>query len=181
MYREPLIGYLPDVIQRILDYQKLTDAEQPEIDTLWTSAEHALQDQFIADATENGISRWEKLLRIVPKATESLQNRRFTILARINEQLPYTLAALDHQLRLLCGEGNFTIRLVHREYRLFVQVGLAAKSNYEDVRIMLLQVVPANMVVELSLKYNQHSLLHTYTHGQLGTWTHETIRNEVLD
>ena len=180
MPERELIRYLPVVVGGIQEYQKITAAQQMEINTLWTNARAVRDDQFIHDATVNGISRWESILNIIPKATETLDDRKFTILTKINSQLPYTMTTLKNHLENLCGKGNYALRLEHRAYALYVQVGLAAKSNYDDVMEMLKEILPANLVINLSLKYNQHSLLRQFNHVQLAAWTHYHIRNEVL-
>ena len=45
---------------------------------------------------------------------------------------------------------------------------------------MLKETVPANMVLDLSLLYNQHKTLKQFTHRQLSAFTGKQIRNEVL-
>lgn len=178
MYDRNLIDYLPNAERDIKEFDAiLTKAEQPEIAISWGAIDNALKDQFVEDATENGVSRWEKILNIFPKATETLDSRKFTILTRINEQLPFTITTLKEQLKTLCGEDGYEVTM--DDAGVHVGVALTAKSNYNDVNALLKRVVPANMVVDLSLKYNQHSMYETYTHGALQTFTHAQIRNGV--
>lgn len=180
MYDRNLIDYLPHVIREVREYKTILGTEHPEMVNIWQAVEDALNDQFITDATANGVSRWEKILGIVPKATESLSSRKFTILTRVNEQLPFTIRTLNEQLKSLCGKDGYSIRLEHEEYTLHVQVNLVAKSNYNDVGNLLKRIVPANMVIELSLKFNQHETLAQYTHSYLKQFTQYQLRNEVI-
>lgn len=181
MYERNLIEYLPEFLRDVKEYQAiLTTAEQPEMIKLWEAEENALKDQFIVDATESGISRWEKILGITPKATDSLDVRRFSILTRINEQIPFTLTTLKEQLRSLCGEDGYDVNLDAKNYTLSVRVALTAESNFDEVELFLKRVVPANLVVDLSLKYSQHSKYTSNTHEGLATFTHEQLRNEVM-
>ena len=181
MYDRKLLEYLPPVLRGVREYGAiLEDAQQPEMVSAWGGLENVLKDQFIVTATENGVKRWEQILGIVPKGTESLDARKFTILARMNEQLPFTYAMLEEQLRSLCGVDNYTLTIQHGDYGVYVQVGLKAKSNYDDVAGLLRRVVPANMVLYLSLKYNQQQTLAKFTHRELGSHTHNQLRNEVL-
>jgi hypothetical protein len=180
MYDRNLIDYLPPFERNVKEFDAiLTQAEQPEMVLLWDAYNDILNDQFIMDATENGVSRWEKILGIVPKATETLESRKFTILTRTSEQPPFTLTALEKQLETLCGAGNYEVTRDVSAKILYVRVALAAKSNFNDVGVLLERIVPANMLIDLSLKYNQHERMTSYTHEALQSMTHEDIRNEV--
>lgn len=181
MYERKLIEYLPHVLRDVREYKVvLITAEQPEMITSWQAVDDALNDQFIEDATENGVSRWEKILGITPKATATLALRKFTILTRINEQLPFTITTLNEKLKILCGENGYSISLNNSAYILQVRVELTAKSNFNDVKALLKRIIPANLVIDLSLKYNQHQTLAQYTHGYLKQFTQYELRNEVM-
>jgi hypothetical protein len=181
MYDRNLIEYLPEFLRSVKEYEAiLTLAEQPEMVELWKAEENALNDQFVVDSTEYGVSRWEKILGIVPKATDSLDVRKFSILTRINEQLPFTITTLKEQLKSLCGEDGYEVNLDASKFILSVKVALTAKSNFDDVNSLLKRVVPANLVVDLSLKYNKNNVLKAYTHGQLESYTHNQLRNEAV-
>ncbi len=175
-----LMDYLPRFLQEIREFQAITGTEQPEFANLWEDLDDVLGDQFIGTATENGLSRWETMLGIKPMASDSLEDRKFRVLTRVNEQLPYTITGLKRQLETLCGIGNYEAVLNSGAYTLSVKVGLAAKKNYDDVDAMVNRMVPANLIVDISLKYNQHLTLGDYTHQQLAAYTHYGIRNEVL-
>ena len=181
MYDRHLIDYIPPFLRGVREYKAiLEDAEQPEMVLIWDAAKNALNDQFIVDATENGISRWEKILGIIPKATLTLDERKFTILTKINEQLPFTITTLNERLTSLCGKDGYSLTLDNTNYTLDVKVALTAKNNFEDVSSLLQRIVPANLVVTLSLRYNQYETMAKLTHGQLQRYTHYGLRNEVL-
>jgi hypothetical protein len=175
-----LIDYLPQVLQTIREFKALINAEQPEASDLWAAFEDVMDDQFIREATENGISRWEKVLSIVPQATRTLDERRFLILAKINEQAPYSFNALKARLDSLCGADGYEVTVSNQTYTLTVKVALTAKNSFGDVSELLQRVVPANMVIDISLKYNQHQTLAAFTNVQLSNYTHYQLRNEVI-
>ena len=179
-----LIEYIPHIIRDVDEYKALlNDGEQPQITSLWGALENALNDQFIVDATENGVKRWEKILGIFPKGTATLDERKFTILARINEELPFTMNMLKSKLETLCGaEGEgYTLSLNANQYRLIVKIALISVSKYQDVQELLNRIVPANMIIDLSIIYNRHSVLAAYKHSELAAYTHYQLRNEVLE
>ena len=59
-------------------------------------------------------------------------------------------------------------------------MAVAVKQNYDDVAALLERVAPANLVVDLSLLYNQYQYLAGFSHGILAGYTHEQLRNEVI-
>lgn len=181
MYNRNLIDYLPENLRTIKEYEAiLTLAMQPEMVALWEAVDNMLNDQFIDDATENGVSRREKIMKIVPKSNETLDARKFTIHTKNNQQPPFSIRVLEKQLEALCGEDGYEVTRDVANKILTVRVALTAESNFADVADLLERVVPADMVIDLSLKYNQHYKFATFTHEQLQNFTHEQLRNEVF-
>ena len=183
MYERNLIEYLPENLREVKEnHAILTMAEQPEMVNLWDAMDDVLNDQFILDATENGVSRYEAIMKIAPKANQTLDDRKFAVLTKNNEQPPYTFAALKKKLELLCGEDGYSVTRDVKNKVLTVRVALTSKNNYGDVETLLERIVPANMVIDLSLMYNQHKMYEKYTHEQLhNNFTHEQLRNEVFE
>lgn len=175
-----LLDYFPQILKEFREVQAIAGTEQPEAEQMWDALQAVLNDQFVLDATENGVRRWEGILKIIPKATASLYDRRFLILARLSEELPYSLRMLMRQMESLCGKTGYTIQRKNKEYTLVVRIALTARSNYDDVNNMLQRMIPANMIIDLSLLYNQHKTLGSFTHRQLSAYTHNQLRNEVL-
>lgn len=175
-----LISYLPPFMREYSQLQAVFAAEQAEVEALWNACETALNDQFVGDATANGVGRWEKILKITAKPSDSLADRKFRILVKLNEQLPYTFTTLKKSLTDICGRDGYTMALDAAGYSLTVKVNLANKNNFEDVSELLGKVVPANIILRLELLYNQHSELGKFTHARLHGRTHYQLRNEVL-
>lgn len=174
-----LIDYLPPFMRDFHEMKHIMATEQHEIDALWEASKKVLSDQFVSTATEDGISRHERILGIVPKGTRTLDDRRFAVLTRMNEQLPYTLPSLKHKLENLCGKDGYSVECDVKNFILKVRIALTARNNYDAVCEMLKKVVPANMVIDVSLMYNQHKKFVSYTHEQLKAFTHYQLRNEV--
>ena len=143
-----LVDYLPTVVRGYEEFQAIVAAQQPELERAWEQADRLLDDQFLSTAGEVGLSRWEKILGITPKGTESLDDRRFRVQARLNERLPYTLLRLREILDTLCGVGGSTAMV--QDYTLTVRVALTAKGNYTDVASLLERVAPENLVIDFS-------------------------------
>ena len=178
--RKKLQDYLPPILLKTYEFPLLCDTEQPEIDRLRDAADAVLDAQFISTAGETAIARYEKIFGITPMDTDTLAERRFKVLAKINAQLPFSVRRLRQQLETLCGADGYKLELSGGKYTLTVKVALTAKRNQQAVEELLADIVPANMVCTTSLLYNQHADLARFTHAQLALLTHFEIREEVL-
>jgi hypothetical protein len=174
-----LIDYLPPFIADYREIKAIMEAEQITAEKVWTDAENTLADQFVQTATENGVKRYEKILSIVPKGTYTLDERRFQILARMNEQLPYTLNQLNEMLTALCGEDGYYLTLDTNAYELRVKLALYNEHNVQAVEELLYKVVPANIINKIML-FNTHLTISDFTHEQLSTHTYKGVREDVL-
>lgn len=172
--------YYPAIMKEVREFQHISVAENPELNLVWEELQNVLDDQFIRDATLNGVARREKPLKIIPKTSDTLDVRKFRLLSRYNEDIPYTVPNLRNQLANLCGPNGYRMNLVNNAFTLIVKVELVAKQNLDTVGELLERVVPLNMIIDLDLMYNQHKTLRQFTHRQLQQFTQAALRNEVL-
>lgn len=175
-----LIEYLPPFMQEYVEIQNIMEAEQPEIDLMWESSENALSDQFILEATEHGVKRWERMLNIAPKDTDNLDERKFRILTRLNQELPYTITKLEEALTTLCGAGEYSIDLQSGQYHIEVKLALDNQKNYQAVVDLLTKMIPANMTQFVQILYNPHMTFNQMTHAQLAAYKHDQLRKDVF-
>ena len=174
-----LNDYLPDVLRGNVELESLLDGQQPEVSSLWDALDGALQDQFPATAGEYGIARWEELLGEPSRDTDTLEDRRFRVLARLSARLPYTEAGLRRSLAELCGGDGFSLEVDGGSYTLTVRVALASAKNFDAAETMVRQMAPANLVMDISLLYRRHQDFESQTHGELAAQTHGALRGET--
>ena len=174
-----LINYLPHFMQGYRELAVIMETEQVEVDRLWLEAENALADQFILEATENGVKRWESMLGISPKDTDTLDERKFRILTKLNQELPYTLRKLEQALANLCGNNMFSVEVTSAKYEVLVKLALTNEKNYFEVVNILEKMIPANMNYRVRIMYNSHAVLSQSTHKVLSQYSHEKLRNET--
>ena len=175
-----LINYLPHFMQTYGEMKTIMEVEQTEIDRLWSRIENALSDQFILEATENGVKRWESMLGISPKDTDTLDERKFRILTKLNAELPFTLRKLELALSNLCGNNMFSVEISAAEYHVEVKLGLENENNYQEIMDVLKKMIPANMTQRIQIMYNGNNVLTQFTHAELSAYTHEQLRSEVF-
>ena len=172
--------YLPELLKEVREMNAIMEAETPEIQKLWQAAEDCMNDQFISEATENGIARREKALGIVPFGTDTLEDRRLRVLSRYNENIPYTRKALIGMLEALCGPSGFELHIAASEFSVTVRVALAVKKQADIIAETLERVLPYEMVYSVELLYNTWEKVGRYTWGALALIPWKAIKEEVL-
>ena len=98
----------------------------------------------------------------------------------VTQQLPYTYANLMIKLNTLLGDDGYTLDLINEEYRIEIRVALHVKDKEESVMNLLRRELPANMLIDLDLDYNDYATLEEFTYDDLAIWSYDHIRNEVL-
>ena len=74
MIREvDLVSYLPPFMAEFKEIVATLEAENPEFALVWEAADRVLQNEFIETSDEYGISRWERILGVFPKTTDTLE------------------------------------------------------------------------------------------------------------
>ena len=97
--RKKLHDYLPPILLKTYEFPLLCDTEQPEIDCLRDAADAVLDAQFISTAGEQGIARYEKIFKITPMDTDTLDERRFKVSLRSMRSCRSRCAACGSSLR----------------------------------------------------------------------------------
>lgn len=174
-----LIDYLPSYMQEYKEIKAIMDAEQFGVESTWSDTEDVFNNQFVQDATEKGIARYEKIFGITPKSIYTLEERKFNVLARMNEQLPYSMKQLHSALASLCGEDGYTLQLDADAYKLTVKLALGNDNNVEAVEQLLYKMLPANIVSVVAM-FNTYLIVSAFTHDYLSTYTYKEVREAIL-
>lgn len=85
-YRERMMGYFPQVISVIKEFQAIVDSEYPELDTLNNESNDVLNNAYLLSMGEERIAQWEKILDINIVDDSTLEDRRDVIIARLRGQ-----------------------------------------------------------------------------------------------
>lgn len=179
MHRE-LISYLPPKLRDKVIYKEVCNAEENEFKLLFSNIDCMANDIFISDLTVEGLKRWERDLKITHLGTDTLEDRRFRILNRFLNKLPYTMRTLEKTLDTLVGENGYKLEYNQETFTLTININLTVKNQLQEVKRTLYYMVPANIKQDIKLLYNSHLVLSKYTHRQLSQYTHRQLREEVL-
>ena len=167
---------LPEMLKPIQDLKALCNQYGVELERLYSNILEMLDDQFIITASESVVSKWEERLQIVPKATDTIEERRFRVLTKINDKPPYTFKYVENKLAEFCGRDNFRLILDPELYALSVQLSADSISNTETISLWLKQLIPANLTFTVDRFRSRHSELNAFTHEEMAAYTHDGIK-----
>ena len=155
------------------------DTEQPTIEQLWKDTDDVFENQFIENATEKGVARYEKILGINPKSNYTLYERKFNILAKLNESSICSMEQLNNSLTSLCGADGYSLRLNPNNYTLDVKLASSNENNLEAVDNYLYRMLPANILYTLGM-FNTNAMISVKTHQELAAYTHKQLREDII-
>lgn len=171
-----LINYLPDILKNIEEFDQLMQSEQPEVEWLWSEADKYIDNSFVLTQDESTASRWERILHITSKDTDELDVRNFRILSVMQGKLPYTFRVLyKNLLAMVKNEKDFKLEIDNDKYSVKITVALSSSELKEEIEKLADRIVPANMLLSVSLWYTTHRMLEKKTYGSLETYTHEEL------
>lgn len=169
-----IINYYPEFLANIREYKQLGATEDAELTKLWEILDKIRSELYINTAENVGLERWESILGIV-NTSDDVAFRRFRIFSRLNS----TNLTLNQRLSDIVGTDNYKIDYYFKEYRLKVSLTLDTKEYEKEVKRMLDEVVPANLLIDFGLLYNTHEILGRFTHEQLSKYTHQKLREDA--
>lgn len=141
-----LASYLPPFLTEFKELTTTLEAENSEFVFVWDGVDRALHNEFIETADEYGISRFEKILNILPSKEDTLESRRARVLARWFTNVPYTIKALISKLQNLCGESNFSISTDYEFYKITITVDLELFGQVDELDYIIESMMPCNIV-----------------------------------
>lgn len=146
-----LVSYLPPFMAEFKEVAAALEAENPEFVLAWEAADRVLRNAFIETADEYGMSRFEKLLGVLPSVDDTLEQRRKTVIANWANKISYTSKFLYAKLVSLCGRDGFTLTI--EGYRLEVVIYAGEGTLAEVVEGLLSSAAPANMICSVLYEY----------------------------
>lgn len=183
-YDVDLLHYYPQVLKDIKELQKICEAENPEIKLALDGIVRMYNNQFIELMDEYGCERWEGILNITPMSSDTLEDRRFRIMTKLRGNLPYTWLNLKKILNdIVEGDNEIDMSYDMDNFRLTVKIALTSTKHLDEVKKLLEEIVPANIILDVNLQFNTHGIIRQLTHEDIntGAYTHKTLRTEVIE
>lgn len=142
--------YWSPVVAESLEFTLIADAENPEFNYLWEKIYGLVDEYFVKSATEYGVSRMEKILNIVPLATETLDERKDRLIWKLNLRIPYTIRFLKNLLASMVGEENREVEHDNDTQVLTVRIKEGLR-DMTQLRKDLEKIIPQNLILELEV------------------------------
>lgn len=149
-----LINYLPYVVREYDVFKGIMAGEQLEFELVWDAQEMAFSNQYIDTATEYGLSRWETMLKIKPKSTDTLESRRINIKAKLNTIVPYTIRALMQKMSAIGNGAPFSVTLAPGTYLLEIITEWDQNGQVNALKGILEEMLPVNIAVDSKNEIN---------------------------
>ena len=147
LYGTRIGRYFPRYYENILETDELIKTENQMFDWLFTIIQQAKLNQFIAYADETGIYAYEQLFQISSDpTTETLEERRFRLLNRIQTLSYFTMNYLREKLDNILGAGNYEILMDYASYTLYISSSVKNSFYYTEVTTTVNKTIPANIV-----------------------------------
>ncbi len=169
-----LIEYMPPYLKNVLEFIKIFDAEDIEVQNIRYLIDKMLKEVIVKEATSYGLDRYEKIYGIKNKA-ETIEARRMNILFKINNKVPYTLKWLINTLDESIGKENY--KLVAKDYELYITINLAYTEAAEMLKSNLIKQIPAN----IQLDYELETTLNEYIGGAISRCDYIILNTEAFE
>lgn len=140
-----LLAYLPVFMQEYKQIKEIMDTENPEFNLLWQKLKELFGNQFIEYCNEEGISKFEQMLKLHRYENDTLEIRIFRVLTYWNDNIPYTWRVLVNKMDQLCGIGKYELRLDNNSYTLYITTKFDDEKKYDELNNMLKIIIPANL------------------------------------
>lgn len=175
-----LLNYLPEFMQDIKEMQMIMNPNDKNIDKMHRNIDIILDNMFVKYATLSGIEQYESMLNIYPNITDSICDRKDRILAIYNEVLPFTEHTLINILNFLCGKDGYIYEISYTKLYLKIFIKLKKKQFENDIRNIVERIVPMNIFLSVSIKYNIWNDLRSISWTDASTYIWDNIKEEEL-
>ena len=175
-----IYSYFPPVVAETKEIKHISNALTNEFKRLQKARDETYKNQFVSTLEPSGCRRWETMLNIPSKQSDSIETRRMRIASQIVSEIPYTKDTLKSFLANMCGETGYVLDIDYANLTIVIKLELTVKEQQSIVESTLGNIIPANMILDVSIRYAKHEELANYTHEQLAAYTYDKLRNKAL-
>ena len=153
-YGYRMINYYPVVINSLLEYQCATNALGFEIDFLKCGFTFTFSDAFLTTMGEDRIKEWERILEIVPKATQTLTERRSQIISRIISRFKLNTQTISDMVNLFVDAQVNSFFLNSCIYVYIKPYDMTYTDDWPEIYAELITRVPAHLGLNIGRLYS---------------------------
>lgn len=141
-----ILTYLPPIDRERKVFQQIAVAENPEFNNLQDSVYRIIDNAFILSSDEYGVSRRETILNLIPETTDTLDDRKNSIIEYLKTKPPYTFRYVKRMIADIVGE-DFTMKYDNEIATLTII--LNDNSKMDAVKSLLDRVLPMHIVYNI--------------------------------
>lgn len=159
-------GY--ETIGKSPDWIDWTDSESLEFDFVAKRILKIYADKFILQASEYGISRYERILGIEPGKNESLKDRRKRVYLLWNKKIRWTHRTFLRWLDVYLGKDNYKLSLDYDKYGIEIDVTIKGSLYFDldDLARQVRDIIPANLTQFIRIKFIRDQKIYYGMYGQ---------------
>lgn len=128
-----LLEYLPPFLREYYEFKKLCKSGDIEVSSIDKAVDWNFDSAFISDCDATVLSKYERLLGIIPTSSQSIENRRNMVLLQWNTVASMTLSQFISKLQEYCGKDNIYVDTSREQ---FYQLVLWLNIHKVDVPII---------------------------------------------
>lgn len=148
-----LYNNLPDFMQQYREIQAIFDIENVDLTILWNEIRRSFDNGFIFSTDTLGISKFEKMMGIYPKSTDSLRDRQLRVYIKWNATLPYTWRWLEEFLVTYYPNVKTIANPVLFNDKYELDIRLRKEKEFDDfdysIYDELRPIIPANLGLKI--------------------------------
>ncbi len=152
MTQKGYLTYLPPIFSEIREFRALGRVIDSFIGEAYEDINGMITGFFVNTAEGEWLHRHEKQYGVMPKSSETEDERRFRLMTMTAGELPFTMRNLKRKLAVLCGEGNYTATADASKCTLKVTVSLQSEEKAALLYDMLRRITPANLTLTIENK-----------------------------
>lgn len=157
-----------ETIGKSPDWIDWTDSESLEFDFVAKRILKIYADKFILQASEYGISRYERILGIEPGKNESLKDRRKRVYLLWNKKIRWTHRTFLRWLDVYLGKDNYKLSLDYDKYGIEIDVTIKGSLYFDldDLARQVRDIIPANLTQFIRIKFIRDQKIYYGMYGQ---------------
>lgn len=157
----------PDTVKDFEEFIEIGKVENHNFNTARLNLLEAFSMRFVHEASEKGIARWERMLKLKRRSDDDLELRRKRVLTKINNKLPYTWRTLIQLMDTFFGRGTYKVELDCQSFELYMSI--PAERNYSQELVKELEpILPLNIYFIIDLVLNTESEIYIGATTQMG-------------
>lgn len=140
-----------------------------------------LYDQAFMDTiTDPMLELLEQWWSIAIPQNATLEDRILAVRAKMASRCLYTKRSLHQMLASLCGPDGFVLTINHSGFIVKVLVELKNKNQVDTIKHTLHTVLPANMIYEVTIRYNQWYMLKPFRYEEIKDLTYKEVKEDEI-